>query len=114
MNLALFVYLADVLPSFGALLFVASLVSLSVSIFWWIGMAQGDAVWNKKLYWLISVSIVSAFVATFIPSEKAIYKMAAAYGIQTVYESEDARRVGNKLLLTIETKLDEISTKEKK
>jgi hypothetical protein len=114
MNLALFVYLADILPSFSHLFFVASMVTLFVSIFWWVGMARGETDWNKKLYWLFSVGIVSAVISSLIPTEKTIYKMAAAYGIQTVYESEDAQRIGNKLLLTIESKLDEISTKEKK
>jgi hypothetical protein len=111
MSLMWFIYLASVVPSIGCLLFLLSLVlTLALACTIIHGIVDLGGLMPEFLNKLVLATVVVSALCIAIPSEKTMYKMAAAYGVQTVYESEDAKRIGGELLGVIEDRLDELST----
>lgn len=51
-------------------------------------------------------SLIFFFVAALIPSKEGIYKMAAAYGVQSVAENPDVQRLAGKSLKLLEQSID--------
>ena len=117
MSLMWFIYLASVLPGVGFILCLMSIgLTLATAFTILHGIIDLGGLMPKFLNKLVLATVASSTLCIAIPSEKTMYKMAAAYGVQTVYESEDAKRIGGKLLGAIEDRLDELTTgtKDKK
>lgn len=102
MELALFVYLASVLPSVKAFLGAVStgVLMLLVLCFMWQGL-NGETFKPKRVF--LITPIVILVIIPCISSERAMYMMAAAYGSQKVIESPTA----DKVVTLINSKLDE-------
>lgn len=58
--------------------------------------------------------ILFVLIAVFIPSKQTAYTMLAAYGLQEIAQTEEAKRVGSKSIQVIEKALDEYLTEDKK
>lgn len=104
MSLALVVYLIGVLPSVKALFIVAAFLVIGFIIFGAIVNASNRDIWGSskgvttKEYlksfriWII-VGLSSAFVGTLVPSERTMYVMLAAYGVQQVATNEKTQQI---------------------
>lgn len=101
MELSLFIYLADIIPSFGNLFAALSFVSVLCSFV--LHLAWLHEVFDKYYKSWVVVPLVLATVACIIPSQRTMYKMAGAYFTQEVVLSDTAGKV-KKLL---DSKLDE-------
>lgn len=64
----------------------------------------------KPVGWFLGVWAVIHFMTGFLPNKEAAYKIAAGWGVQTVYEaaseSEDVRRMASKSLTVLEASMD--------
>ncbi len=68
----------------------------------------------KKIFKVtLPIGIIFIILSILAPSKETSYKMVAASAAQTVYESKEAKEVGNKLLSLINKKLDELSDSPK-
>lgn len=112
MSLVLIVYLIGVLPAFAKglgviggvgtfLLFCAgvtlALMSNFMSCYSWddkTEVANNKAtcgVWGKRAFKLLPITILIALIANLIPSEKTMYYMVAAYGVEKVVANPDVQ-----------------------
>lgn len=95
MSLALIVYLISAIPNIKVVAFIFLLLSAFLSF---VSVMSGviDSEWKafklmyKKLIAVISVCIVCIIV---IPSERTMYVMLAAYGVQQVATNEKTQQI---------------------
>lgn len=117
MNLALYIYLCDVVGNVGGVCIFLSVISgiglLMATIF--MLMSEGHS-YHKEANALskkfIKIFIPAAFAfgipATIIPSQKTMYAMAAAYYGEQAVKSETFQRLNGKAMQLLEVKIDEL------
>ncbi len=113
MTAAIFIYIAEVMNSLGALLGIIGIGGLIVSaIFTLLVYVEDDKYHGRN--WTLIAPVICLAVACFIPSSKTMYMMAGAVLGEQALES----KVGQKLKEILETKLDQelakINQEEKK
>lgn len=113
MELALFIYLANLVGKIEAL-FVSILVigGILYSSVVFVSYLEGFELKYKKT--IVSIFTLSALGLTFIPSERTMYLMAAGYAGQTVVQKVGDSESINKVQLILNNKLDEIISKQQK
>lgn len=106
MELALFVYMIDVLSRIsiisGLFIFSVPFCYLMYSMFCHI---EGYDILYKKT--AIVVFVLSLMISVSIPSKETMYTMAAAYAGQVAAESLGKTEIPDKVLKIINNKLDE-------
>lgn len=114
MELALVVYLIGILPAIDHFLIVFAGISVALILFTAFFTAlEGSSIFEftKKhstfMYTYLTIIFLSFIGSTAIPTEKTMYMMAGAYATQQVYQSEEARQVGNKLVTLIDKKMEQ-------
>lgn len=112
MSLALFVYLAAVLPKVGAVLFFICAILMVVLL-----IAKGvchveDA--NFTANKLLVAAVFGLFFSLIIPSEKTMYMIGGANIVQSVAESPEVQKINTKVFKIINDKLDEFAKEEVK
>lgn len=117
MELAFVVYLISILESvstfLGIICYIVSIAALSLLLFSLL-VLEGQLKHKKTFIALVIIALFCGGAKALLPSEKQAYAIAAAYGAQQVYQSEEAKQIGNKVLKAINNKLDELGEKEKK
>lgn len=117
MELAFFVYLISILENvstfLGALCGISAFIAFIIILVGVIVM-EGQFILKKTVISLIILALLCGTAKALLPSEKSAYAIAAAYGAQQVYQSEEAKQIGNRVLKAINNKLDELGEKEKK
>lgn len=117
MELAFVVYLISILESvsnfLGALCGISAFIAFVIVLVGVIVM-EGQFILKKTVISLIILALLCGTVKALLPSEKQAYAIAAAYGAQQVYQSEEAKQIGNKVLKAINNKLDSMAEPEKK
>jgi hypothetical protein len=114
MEFALVVYLISILDNVKAFLvtgiITCCLITFCMFLFEYSDF--GEFTHKKTAAFLIFISVVFGILCAIIPSEQNAYKIAAAYGAQQVYQSDEAKEVGKKLMIVINNKLDEMGEKK--
>lgn len=114
MELALLIYFIGILPTidkFSALFVVISFVLILFTAFF--TALEGSSIFEftKRhttfMYTYLGLSFAAFITAIAIPSEKTMYMMAGAYATQQVYQSEEARQLGSKLVKLIDKKMEQ-------
>lgn len=116
MSLVLIVYLIGVLPAFakglsviggmGTFLFFGAGVTLTLmsnfmSCYSWDDKAEVDGkkaacgVWGKRAFKMLPLTLLIALVANLVPSEKTMYYMVAAYGVEKVVANPDVQALAS-------------------
>jgi len=128
MNLALYIYLCEVVGNFGCTLvvgIVVAIVSLVITGFVTAvtenfrdsynkeNEKQCRDIRNKIVKALIAVVIVCSIVRTVTPSQKTMYAMAAAYYGEQAVKSETFQRLNGKAMQLLEVKIDELIGEKK-
>jgi len=54
-----------------------------------------------------------SLIVVFVPSKQTAYAMLAAYGLQEISQTEEAKRIGSKSVQVIEKALDEYLKEDK-
>lgn len=104
MELALFVYLAEVSDSLNTLLFVATFFGAIIYFFYSLYcIAERDEP-PKFLATAIVGFVTSAVLCVIIPKKETMYLMAAGYAAQAAATSDEAVKIRR----LINTKLDEL------
>lgn len=107
MSLALIVYLINVIPGIAILLCfvgVFSLIAGLLTIPWMIGVLDDHKEYDEAckeelkrpkslMKKLIATSLILFFFALLIPSEKTMYTMLAAYGVEKVATNEKTQEI---------------------
>lgn len=112
MSLITIIYLADIVCGVKTITAICSVV-LSVMIIIYlceIHLENRVEVRNslkKVVYKYITILISMATIFVFSPSKEAIYMMAGAKSVQTVYDSPEAKEIGTKIMSIVNKKLDE-------
>lgn len=114
MSLITLIYLAGV--SGGALtLFNIALgfgivltITFSISLIFNVDDEEARRGIKTFLKVIVPVTILAALLVIVIPSEKTTNKMLAAYLSKQVYDSPEAKQIGNTLLAAANKKLDEL------
>lgn len=114
MELALLIYFIGILPTidkFSALFVVISVVLILFTAFF--TALEGSSIFEftKRhttfMYTYLGLIFAAFITAIAIPSEKTMYMMAGAYATQQVYQSEEARQLGSKLVKLIDKKMEQ-------
>lgn len=109
MELALLVWLVDLLGNLKGLLIAAMVCLAVVAIFTvLIKLVDSGEFDTTYVYWKTALTV--SILVVLIPSEKTIQYMAGAYLIQTAYQSEfvnKASELGQKAILNQLSKWDE-------
>ena len=114
MTLALIVYLISISENITSFLQAGGACVLIVVFCVGLWSVINESSFPKKLSaWMAIIAALFFGLAALIPSEKAGYAIAAAYGAQQVYQSEEAKEIGSKLLKVINNKLDEAAKENK-
>ncbi len=127
MTLMWMFYWIDVLSSISTYLMTLSIIGIFISsICSVICIVSGaDATdddytrtWRESLVKFCKISfpsfLIMMLISIFIPSQETSYKMVAATAAQAVYESPQAKDVGDKLLSLVNNKLEEFIKKDSK
>lgn len=104
MSLALFVYLANITTPIIIVLLVVAFIMLGYIFFNLMDLRPGE-----KLGLSLTFKVVLALVITMailIPSERTMYRMAAAYGIEQVATHPKTAETADKLYRIINKELD--------
>ena len=112
-TLSFLIYLSNVIPNVGILLFLTGILGLPVLVF--IG-----AVWSsdtgknqflKLKPWLIACA-VSMFLSALIPNQKTIYMIAASEMGEAVVTTEAGQEIFNELKDTVMYQLQQLQGEE--
>lgn len=108
MELALLVYAISLLEPIKMLAIIL-LASTFAPVFFGLIIDQNafliyKYVWTRYVAGLLFV--LSVFTIVLIPQEKTAYMMVGAYAAQKVYENPTTERLSNKVIQSIEGKLD--------
>jgi hypothetical protein len=126
MSLSFFIYLTDIIPEIG---FTAGLISLFMSIvaigstigYWatWFEETKDIEFKEKSLYFFrrssyISFSIASIciIISLLAPSQKTMYMILAAYGVENIAANEQVQATASKSLMLIEKTISEYLEKD--
>jgi hypothetical protein len=90
-TLSWIVYFAPVAPKLSAVFFSTALVAGLLAALWLI-CAIGEDI-AKPPKWLVALVVFSALIASLIPSERAIYMIAASEIGDVVAQSAEAQEV---------------------
>lgn len=116
--LVFLVYLSDFIGTLSIILMITLLVLSFVIVGTLIRtydmMAYKDSkesvvhVWYSKFRALMKVYIIIMLSFVLVPSQKTFYVMSAAYAGTMVIESPEAKRIFDKAVLALESKLDSL------
>lgn len=116
MSLVWIIYLIGVLPAFakglavvggmGSFLLITAgviltLMSNFMSCYSWDdktlveGQKKACAVWGKRAFYSSVLTLFIALVANLIPSEKTMYYMVAAYGVEKIVANPDVQALAS-------------------
>jgi hypothetical protein len=116
MSLVWFLYLIDVMSSLKVVLIALPIVLANGLIF--ATQAELELMYSKIsaigniARRIIILIVVSVALASFIPSQKTMYMMAAAYAGEKLIQSQDFQETYGKLRFILNNKLDEIIAEE--
>lgn len=116
MELAFVVYLISILENIaGLLLFITAMCGLLAFFIGFFQILEGEIENKKTLVFLIILTVFFGSLRAMMPSQKQAYIILGAYTTQKVYESDEAKQIGNKILKIVNDKLDGMAEdKEKK
>jgi len=112
------IYLIDVLENLNCLAFIALIGAAIVAFI--SGLSSTEGSWRNtdkdvRVFKTSSiVAIIAAVFLVFIPAKKTMYLMVGAYAVERVVETPEAKEFGSKLLVIVNSKLDELVEKESK
>lgn len=114
MELALVIYFIGILPSIDKMCGIFIAISFGLILFTAFFTAlEGSSIFEftKRhttfMYTLFGMMFMATLTTVAIPSEKTMYMMAGAYATQQVYQSEEARQLGSKLVKLIDKKMEQ-------
>ncbi len=95
MSLALIVYLISVIPNFGQMCFAfMGFLTVVFAFLFFSGLFDDDWEPLQKYYKKLAiVMFICGTFATLIPSERTMYVMLAAYGVQQVATNEKTQQI---------------------
>lgn len=121
--LVFLVYLGEVLGTLSVVLTVAMIACVLIAAFTYIatwdtlsmtGVAGGVCkAWYREFRKFVNTTLVIVLMFVFIPSQKTFYTMVATYAGTVVIESPEAKRIFDKAMAALESKLDEYSNENK-
>lgn len=100
--LPLLIYVADVLAVTEGKIGLTACLVMCYLTYYGFGLMNADMSYNdeekkalikdsfKKNIWMLTIPIL---YCTFVPSQEAVYKIAAAYGVGVVVMDEDVQRI---------------------
>jgi len=112
------IYIIDVIENLACLSLISFILAAFVAFI--SGMTLATTSWRecdteKKMFKVSSiVMIIAAFFLVFLPAKKTMYLMVGAYAVERVVETPEAKEFGSKLLVIVNSKLDEMIEKENK
>lgn len=119
--LVFLVYLGDFIGTLSNVLFAGILVLSAISAFTLIGTSEyisglngGNGVlltWYADFKKLVKVYLVVLLMFVVIPSQKTFYVMVAAYAGTVVAETPEAKRIFDKAMSALESKIDSLIEK---
>lgn len=114
-TVSVFVYAADVIGRVGVLLILSGLFLLAISAIWIIATAiHNDSVYdksqkiqypNKRVFMFTGSAFLMFFISVLIPSERAMYMIAASEAGEMIVKSPDAQEIFDDLKQVIRGKL---------
>ena len=118
MDLWVAIYLISLSESVGdGLRIVSAVIFAVIAVVTWIVLIVEESpefiVKNKKAY-IFSILFASTFglFSMILPSKDTAYTMLAAYGVQGIAETDEAKRLGSKSFQLIEQTLDKYLDQE--
>lgn len=117
MNLALYIYLCDVMNNLKefsvGISFLLSVIVIICMFFFFITIGvehekTQNALSKKIIYWTFPFILFFVALSIFIPSKKTMYAMAAAYYGEQAVKSETFQRLNGKAMQLLEVKIDEL------
>ena len=129
MELALLVYFASVVGSVSTLLGMSSTLLFVVSTVFIITLLVGNLgvekyghetdqelenelkikkILVKSIKWTVPFTIIFVLVSVFLPTERTVYLMTAAYATQTIAQNDRVQKIGSDVLEVVEKKLSEM------
>lgn len=115
MSLALFVYLASILPKVAGV-FTAVVVILLMCLALHIFLTTVQACEINKTFTKIAIPaiLISGLLSALIPSEKQMYLIGGALVVQKTLEDPRVNQINDKVFKIINDKLDEYTKEEVK
>lgn len=114
MELALVIYLISVADAISpSIIYLTILASISMILLYVFVMTEveSDAEWSEGFFALIkklvAVNVMVAALVILTPDKETSYAMLAAYGVQTVAESEQVQEIAGKSLRVLEKYMDD-------
>lgn len=113
MNLALYIYLCDVVSSLSIMFAVLAAV-VGFVLFMALPASDGDILKWKPYWFFWSLPPVFVLFSCLMPSQKTMYAMAAAYYGEQAVKSDTFQKLNGKAMKLLEVKIDELIGEEKK
>lgn len=114
-TVSLFVYAADVIGRISVLLILGGLFLITISAIWMIATGlHNDSLFNreskkpypvKKVSWLSALAFLMFLLSVLIPSERAMYMIAASQAGEMAIKTPEAQEMFNDLKDVISKKL---------
>lgn len=120
MSLMWIFYWIDVIAKISVFLKIISVAFLIAGVYCFIfyfseDSGDGEIKYLKKYSFILFFSgCFILLISLFMPSKETSYKMVASYAAQEVYESPQAKEIGNKLIVLANKKLDDLLKEESK
>jgi len=113
MTAAIYIYLAEVLSSFGVLFGVIGIGGICIFGFATLVIAVNDDKYHGK-NWAWKIPLACLVVSCFIPSSKTMYMMAGAVLGEQALESNVGLKLKEMLELKLDQQLEEMKKEAKK
>lgn len=128
MNLALYIYLCEVVGGLKGIFVTSAIASVGVlGVIGFVTLVTGNfedcyreektlkyqTLRNKLLKIFTLLLVFGALLSTLIPSQKTMYAMAAAYYGEQAVKSETFQRLNGKAMQLLEVKIDELIGEKK-
>lgn len=113
MNLALYIYLCDVVGNIGGLLHVSAIFSAiclfanALTFFICLEWKEDRSRAFRLFRYTVPACFLMFFISSVVPSQKTMYAMAAAYYGEQAVKSETFQRLNGKAMQLLEVKIDE-------
>lgn len=111
MSISLLIYLASVSGNLGTTMSVIGFVGLFIVIATkgaaFLATQMDESPVPKIPSWPLWMFGAMVFIASFLPNKETIYMMAGAAIVEDIAESPEAARIGDRLIILLESKLDQ-------
>lgn len=120
------IYAASVLDDLNDVLILFSIMCLIAWLFYGFNYLESKsfptitknkeekiALWSFFKHKLVIISCSLLFFSVFVPSEKTLYMMIGAHYSEKVFDSDESKKIADKIIKVIELKLDEQIEKSK-